>query len=110
MTELRVTLIDESCFAVEVTAGDPTQVDWRRSLGRGATFKPFTLSPELGQMLSVLMERLGLRFGAIDIIIDKQGTPIFLEVNPQGAYLWLEEQLGLPITAAMADALCSTQQ
>jgi hypothetical protein len=30
---------------------------------------------------------------------------VFLEVNPNGQYLWLEQEVGLPISAALARLL-----
>jgi hypothetical protein len=30
---------------------------------------------------------------------------VFLDLNPNGQWLWLEEELGLPLVASMADLL-----
>jgi hypothetical protein len=32
---------------------------------------------------------------------------VFLDLNPNGQWLWLEEELGLPLVAGMADLLTS---
>jgi glutathione synthase/RimK-type ligase-like ATP-grasp enzyme len=54
------------------------------------------------------MHRLGLDFGAIDLAYSKDTKEYyFLEVNPAGQWLWLEEELGLPITKALVDYLIS---
>jgi hypothetical protein len=37
--------------------------------------------------------------------VTPEGRYVFLEVNPAGQYMWIESKLGLPITAALADAL-----
>lgn len=52
-----------------------------------------------------LMGALGLRFGALDFLVDLQGTHHFLEVNPNGQWGWIEVATGMPIAAAIADAL-----
>jgi glutathione synthase/RimK-type ligase-like ATP-grasp enzyme len=50
---------------------------------------------------------LGLSYGAIDMIVTPEGEFIFLEVNPHGAWLWIENEIGTPIAASLAESLCS---
>lgn len=45
-----------------------------------------------------LVRRSGLEFGAIDLIVAKDGAYYFLENNPGGQYLWMEIDTGMPIT------------
>ena len=51
------------------------------------------------------MRRLGLRFGAIDLILTPDGRYVFLEINPNGAWLWMQRTTGLPIGEAICDVL-----
>jgi glutathione synthase/RimK-type ligase-like ATP-grasp enzyme len=51
------------------------------------------------------MDRLGLAYGAIDVIRTPDGNHVFLEVNPIGEWGMLQRDLGLPIADAIADAL-----
>ncbi|MCL4392569.1 hypothetical protein M1145_00275 [Patescibacteria group bacterium] len=44
-----------------------------------------------------------LNYSAIDLMEDKNGKIYFLELNPNGQYLWVENKLDLPISKAMAD-------
>jgi glutathione synthase/RimK-type ligase-like ATP-grasp enzyme len=55
-----------------------------------------------------LVGALGLTYGAIDLIVTTEGDYVLLEVNPAGQYLWLEEAAQLPITEAVCDFLCAT--
>lgn len=103
--ELRVTVIDDHIFTVSVLATDPSEVDWRRGLGKGLRFRRSTLSDVTAEMILTFMKRMGLRYGAIDLILRPDGEIVFLEVNPQGAYLWLERDLGIPITKTIARCL-----
>lgn len=49
-----------------------------------------------------LAEALGLRYGAFDFLIGS-GPPVFLEVNPDGDWRWIEERTGrAPVTLAVA--------
>ena len=52
-----------------------------------------------------LMGRLGLRFGTFDFIVAPDGRWVFLEINPNGQWAWMEDATGLPIAASIADAL-----
>jgi glutathione synthase/RimK-type ligase-like ATP-grasp enzyme len=52
-----------------------------------------------------LVRRLGLEFGAIDLLLTPQGDYVFLEINPNGQWLWLEQMTGVPLTKAMCDLL-----
>jgi hypothetical protein len=51
------------------------------------------------------MREFGLAFGAFDFGITPKGEWIMFECNPFGQYGWLEDELGFPITAALADLL-----
>jgi D-alanine-D-alanine ligase-like ATP-grasp enzyme len=46
-----------------------------------------------------------LRFAALDFIVTPDGEYVFLEANPNGQWAWIEHETGLPIAAAIADAL-----
>jgi hypothetical protein len=52
-----------------------------------------------------LVKQLGLEFGAIDLILRPDGEYVFLEINPNGQWLWLEPASGLPFTDTLADLL-----
>jgi glutathione synthase/RimK-type ligase-like ATP-grasp enzyme len=54
-----------------------------------------------------LMRRLGLIFGCIDVVEGENGEYYFLEVNPRGQWLWIEDLTGVPISKAIAEELCS---
>jgi hypothetical protein len=63
--------------------------------------------PELTYAVTGLAEALGLTFGAFDFLISA-GTPVFLEVNTAGDWLWLERKVGAsPVTTAVVHMLQS---
>ena len=53
------------------------------------------------------MERLGLVFGSIDMIVTPQGDYVFLEVNPSGQFDWIARLSGLPIYEHLAAMLAA---
>jgi hypothetical protein len=52
-----------------------------------------------------LMDSFGINFASMDMILTPEGEFVFLEINPNGQWLWLEEELGLPLVASMVDLL-----
>ena len=51
------------------------------------------------------MKDLGLCFGAIDMILTPKNEYVFLEVNPNGQWGWIEELTRVPISSAVANLL-----
>ena len=51
------------------------------------------------------MRRFGLEYGAIDLRLTPDGRYVFLELNPAGQFLYIEQMTGQPITAALASKL-----
>jgi hypothetical protein len=51
------------------------------------------------------MDSFGINFASMDMILTPEGEFVFLEVNPNGQWLWIEEELGLPLVASMAGLL-----
>jgi len=65
----------------------------------------FPLPPQLEMNLKTLIRRLKITYGAIDMRITPGGRVVFLEINPSGQWLFIEERTGLDITAAVAALL-----
>jgi hypothetical protein len=107
--ELRVTVVGKKVFACEIhsQATESTRVDWRRYDLDHTPHLPCELEPNLSQRCLALTREFGLAFAAIDLIVCPDGRVVFLEVNPNGQWGWIEELTGLPIARAVADLLVS---
>ncbi|WP_224361219.1 MvdC/MvdD family ATP grasp protein [Hyalangium versicolor] len=105
--ELRVSVVGERCFvgAIDTSRSAAGQVDWRRSKPGECPWQAGTVPPEVATQLVRLVAMLGLSYGAVDLIVTPEGRHVFLEVNPGGEWGMLEKELGLPIAAALAEAL-----
>ena len=101
--ELRIAWVDGRAF-VGALDGPACGVDWRYE-AKDAPWEMHTLPSGVHARLAALMKRLGLRQGAIDLILTPDGDYVFLEVNPHGEWGMLERDLGLPIGDAIAEAL-----
>jgi glutathione synthase/RimK-type ligase-like ATP-grasp enzyme len=54
-----------------------------------------------------LMRGLGIDYGAIDMRRTADGEYYFLEVNPAGQWLFVEQRTEQPITKALVDLLAA---
>ncbi|HLL52473.1 MAG TPA: hypothetical protein VK447_02945 [Myxococcaceae bacterium] len=106
-SELRVVYVAGRLFTGAIDARGSRQgaVDWRRTRPSEAPWRPGALPAKAAAAFLELMKRLGLLFGAADIILPPHGEPVFLEVNPGGEWGMLEHELGLPISEAIAETL-----
>lgn len=109
LVELRVTVVGDRVFAAAIhsQAAHHTRLDWRRYDSARTPVEPFDLPAEVAERCRTLTSRLGLRYGAIDLVLTPDGRFVFLEINPNGQYLWIEHDTGLGITEAIADLLIS---
>ena len=103
---LRITMVDKQLFAASITARNQyATIDWR--LDPDPIISPIDLPEDVNERLWRLMDVLGLRYGAVDMILTPAGEYVFLEVNPGGQYLFVEIATGQPISLALAGALCA---
>jgi glutathione synthase/RimK-type ligase-like ATP-grasp enzyme len=105
--ELRVTVVGERVFAAEIhsQAAAHTAHDWRRHHAERAPCLVHALPDEVAQRCLRMTAELGLRYGAVDLILTPDGEYVFLEINPGGEYHWIEVYTGLPITQAICALL-----
>lgn len=92
--ELRITYIGPTCFVARLNSQEnpETSTDWRAP-GREVPMEVTGISHDIDAGCRQLMNKLGLRYGAIDAIVTKEGEVVFLEVNSAGQYLWVEDKL-----------------
>lgn len=100
--DLRVTMIGQKAFAAAIYSQETSyKVDYRIDID-AARVEPFELPKEIIDRLNALMERLGLVYGAIDLRLTPDGRYVFLEINPAGQWLFIEERTAQPITETFA--------
>lgn len=105
--DIRATVIGKRTFAVAIhsQSHEETEVDWRRGARLDVEHEVIELPKPLAARCVALTEALGLRYGAIDLIRDTTGRDWFLEINPNGQWAWIERRTGVPLAAAIVDAL-----
>lgn len=104
-SELRITCVGDKVFACEIRArlGDLTGDDHRfdiANLPHKAVERP-----ELTGRIHGYMKAFGLSFGCFDFVVPKGGEPVFLEMNPNGQWYWVQKRTGQKIGKAIAEHL-----
>jgi glutathione synthase/RimK-type ligase-like ATP-grasp enzyme len=102
--DVRVTIVGQRIFAAAIDSqSDPAaSVDWRRTENPLLPHIRIDLPVSVQEQLIALMGALGLAFGCVDLVLTPSGEFVFLEVNPSGQWLWLDEALDFDITGAIA--------
>jgi hypothetical protein len=103
--ELRITVVGRQVFAAQFEVA-PDITDARAELHM--PYEEHRLPRTVEDRLLALMDRLNLQYGTIDMKRRANGEYVFLEINPQGQYLFVEIKTGMPITRAMAELLAAT--
>lgn len=108
--DVRITVIGGQLFAIKMQkASGEAYFDWRpHSYDDDMRTELFTVSVELEAKLRDLMARLGIVFGCIDLVVDRNDEVYFLEVNQAGQFLFVEECMPeLQVLRAMTAMLSS---
>lgn len=104
--EIRVTIIGDKVFVAKVDSqkSETGKVDWRIDQDE-QFFSEGELSSDTLDKLSVLHADLGLVVATYDFIVTPDGAEVFLECNPAGQWLWLDQLLNLGMLDAFCDLL-----
>lgn len=106
MADVRVTVVDNEVFAVLIHSQDDkdSTVDWRKTQNH-LKHTIIDLPIALKEKCIRLTKSLSLNFGALDFILTDDGEYIFLEINPNGQWAWLERLTGIGISSAIVSFL-----
>ncbi|KRB18382.1 hypothetical protein ASE05_27140 [Mesorhizobium sp. Root172] len=105
--EVRHTYVDGSHFSckIESQLSSRASIDWRRYDVPNTPHSAIASPPEVIRRINSIMSKLGLYYGAFDFIVDDDDRWWYLEVNSSGQWLWIEDLVGLPISARVAESL-----
>lgn len=105
--DVRVTVFGDQAYAVGIqsTKTEDGRIDFRRAEICDLPHLILTLPERLNRLCIDLVSKLGLKFGAIDLILTPEGEYFFLEINPNGQWYWLEWITGIPLTKNLCDLL-----
>lgn len=109
--EVRVNIVGQRCLAIKIDSqkSELSQVDWRRYDVTRTPYTPIDLPLDIEQKCLLLCKKLGLEFGAIDLICRPNGDFVFLEVNGNGQFLWAEYLSDVNISDQLARLLAGIE-
>jgi len=104
--ELRITVVGKKIFGCRIDSQTSlkTKIDWRK----GNVFvkhSVYSIGEEIEKRILKMMDYFHIHFAAFDFIMDLHDELVFLEMNPGGQFVWIEELTGMPITDALIDSL-----
>ncbi len=104
--DVRVIVVGEKIFATLIHSQQykETKTDWRKG-EINLEHTRIELPKRLRSRCIQIVKELGLNFGAIDLIIDKKEKFIFLEINPNGQWAWIENKTGYEISSEIVNLL-----
>lgn len=105
--ELRVTVIGDQVFAAKIhSQDDPRTATDYRDFSAEILYEAEDLPPEIASHCLDFVRSYGLTYGALDLIVTPSGEYVFLENNPVGQFLFVEQLVPeLDMTGALAACL-----
>lgn len=102
--DIRVTIIGDNIFSVAINKLNKNEVDWRKPEVE-KKYSLIQLPKNIEKKLFQYHKHLNLVYSAIDLIQTEDNQFIFLEINPVGEWVWLENELGLNISNCLINEI-----
>ncbi|MFC9688176.1 ATP-grasp ribosomal peptide maturase [Kribbella sp. NPDC056951] len=91
--DVRLTVVGTQMFATQIHAHSPEEtIDWRTDYD-ALYFRPAAIPEEIRTGVGRLVNQLHLTFGVLDFVVEPDGTWNFLEINANGQWAWLPEDV-----------------
>lgn len=105
--ELRVSVVGQQVFAAgfDSTAHASTAIDSRRWTLTDDTYFRTELSEAQRRQVVAIVQAMGLNYAAVDLIVNRNGELVFLEVNGCGQWSFVELMTGHAISEAIVEML-----
>ena len=110
--ELRVVYLCGRCYTGAIFSQNDakTAVDYRNYGGTENRIVPFALPIEVSQKIDLLMGKLNLDMGSIDMVLTRDMRYVFLEVNPVGNIEMVSKPCNYPIEREIAKILSNANK
>ncbi|WP_131794008.1 hypothetical protein [Fluoribacter gormanii] len=104
--ELRITCFGSHISAIKIDSqkSNITKTDWRKTSANSLELHEVEIPNHIKNLIILYMKKMNIVFGCFDFIVTPEEEYIFLEVNEQGQFLWVEDIL--PQTHYL-DVFCS---
>ena len=105
--ELRITVMGDTVFAAAMDTQRVPRAknDWRRATDQEFPCTPYKLPEEISLKSTAIAKAFNLQFASMDAILTPEGKYVFLDLNPNGQWLWVEFKTGMPMALRFARLL-----
>lgn len=102
--EVRYTVVGAEHFPcrIESQRSIRASVDWRRYDLANTPHYTTDAPADIRSRVASFLGELNLNYGALDFVVQPSGEWVFLEVNPMGQWLWIEDLTGMGISDSIA--------
>lgn len=107
--EHRVVVVGDRVFGARIARSGANAVDVRRLSPTKADVGASELPADIAAKCVELVHQSGLKLAALDLLETKDDY-VFLDLNPSGHFLWVEQVTGAPICDAIAELLATAAQ
>jgi len=104
--EHRVVVVGDRVFTARIARRGANAVDVRRLSPTKADVTAGELPDDVAARCVALVRTSGLKIAAIDLL-ETDDDYVFLDLNPSGHFLWVEQVTGAPICDAIASLLAA---
>jgi len=97
--DIRVNIFGNNVFSTAIYSQRVSEAsfDWRRADILSIPHENYKLPAKIENFCLKMLEIYGLKFGAFDLIKTKKGDYIFIELNPNGQWAWIEHLTNQPL-------------
>lgn len=105
--ELRITALENKVIGIAIHSQDSeiSKIDFRRYDFENVKYEVVDLPKNITKFCKDILTHYSLSFGEIDMIYTKNKEYVFLEINPNGQWLWLELKTSYNLTKDIAENL-----
>ena len=105
--ELRITALENKVVGIKIDSqnSDTSLIDFRRYDFENVKYEHIDIPKNVENFCLDMVKHYGLLFGEFDFIKNKNDEYVFLEINPNGQWLWLELKSGYNLTKDVAENL-----
>jgi hypothetical protein len=101
---LRLNCFGNESYAALIRSED---LDWRVNLD--VPISSYAVPQELHRKVRGVLDRLGLEMGVVDLKLTPEHEPVWLEVNPQGQFIFLDAFTDLKLAESFAAYLLAVR-
>ena len=104
--DIRVTVVGDNIFPIAIDSQKKisSQTDWRKGQ-EFLNFKEIDLPTTVNEKCLEITKYFGLYYSAIDFVLNKNNDYIFLEINSNGQWAWVENRTSYRISQEMVKLL-----